>query len=136
MFCTQDYLLRQRLLHARGTAPVSQREPHHFCFTERDLTSRQRVRQGTCIYGTENPGSGGRGFRPNKERFTLILNSGALDYLLEDELIQSLLYSTRVCNKLEKPKTIIIAVNENVFAAATGTVWRYIIDQAGQRVSV
>ena len=37
---------------------------------------------------------------------------------------------------MKEPKTIVTAGNEKVLATATGTIWGYIIGQAGQRVSV
>ena len=38
--------------------------------------------------------------------------------------------------KLKEPKTIITNENKKVLATATGTIWGYIIDQAGKRVPV
>ena len=38
--------------------------------------------------------------------------------------------------KLKEPRIIVTAGNKEVFATATGTIWGYIIDQAGHRVPV
>ena len=38
--------------------------------------------------------------------------------------------------KVKEPTTIVTAGKEKVLATATGTIWGYIIDQAGQRVPV
>ncbi|CAN0464242.1 unnamed protein product, partial [Laminaria digitata] len=80
--------------------------------------------------------NGERGFHPNSDRFTMIVDSGASDHLIDQELIPKLRDSMRDYKKLKEPKTIVTAGNEKVFATATGTIWGYIIDQAGQRVPV
>lgn len=81
-------------------------------------------------------GNDGRGFHPNAARFTVIVDSDTSDHLVDEELIPRLQDSTRDYKKLEEPKTIVTARNGNVFATATGSIWGYIIDQAGQRVPV
>lgn len=79
-------------------------------------------------------GNGGRGFHPNADRFAMVVDSSASDYLLDDELLPIPQDSTRDFKEVEEPKTIAAAGNEKVFATTTGTIWGYIIDQAGQRV--
>ena len=81
-------------------------------------------------------GSGNRGFHPNSDRFTMIVDSGAWDHLINEGLIPNLRKSTRDHKKLKEPKTILTNGNKKVFATATGTIWGYIIDQAGQPVPV
>ena len=63
----------------------------------------------------------------------MLVDSGASDHLMDEELIPRLRKSMRDCKKLKDPKTI-ITNGKKVFATATGTIWGYIIDQAGKRV--
>ena len=81
-------------------------------------------------------GSGNRGFHLNSDRFTVIVDSDASDHLIGKELFPTLRKHMREYKKLKEPKIIMTNENKKVFAAATGTIWRYIIDQAGKRVSV
>ena len=81
-------------------------------------------------------GSGNRGFHPSSDRFTMIVDSGASDHLIDEELIPRLRQSMKGYKKLKDPKTIMTNGNEKVFATATGNIWGYIIDQAGERVPV
>ncbi|CAM9877412.1 unnamed protein product, partial [Laminaria digitata] len=66
----------------------------------------------------------------------MIMDSGASEHLVDNELIPRLRDSMREYKKLKEPKTIVTAGNARVFATATGTIWGCIIDQAGQRVPV
>ena len=66
----------------------------------------------------------------------MIVNSGASDHLVDDELIPRLRDSMSDYKELEEPKIIFTAGNKEAFATAPGTIWGYIIDQAGQRVPV
>ena len=79
-------------------------------------------------------GSGKRGFHPNIDRFTMIVDSGASDHLIDEELIPRLRKSMTDYKKLTDPKTIMANGHKKVFATATGTIWGYIIDQAGKHV--
>ena len=81
-------------------------------------------------------GSGQRGFHPNSGRFTIIVERGASDHFIDDERIRTLRNVMRDPKKLKDPKTMVTVGNEKVFAAETGAIWGYIIDHAGQRVSV
>ena len=65
----------------------------------------------------------------------MIVNSGASDHLVDDELIPRLRDSMKDYKKLKEPKIILTAGNKEVFATATGTIWGH-IDQAGQRVPI
>ena len=78
-------------------------------------------------------GSGDRGFHPNSDRFTMIVDSGTSDHLIDEKLIPRLRKSMRDYKKLMKRKTIMTNRNKKVFTTATGTIWGYIIDQAGKR---
>ena len=78
--------------------------------------------------------SGGKGFHPDADMITMIVDSGASDHLVDDELITRLRDSMNDYNKLKEPKIIVTAGSKEVLATATGTIWGYIIDQAGQRV--
>ena len=80
-------------------------------------------------------GSGNRGFHPNSDKSTMLVDNGASDHLIDEELIPRLRKSMRDYKKLKDPKTI-ITNGKKVFATATGTIWGYIIDQAGKRVPV
>ena len=80
-------------------------------------------------------GSGNRGFHPKSDRFTMLVDSGASDHLIDEELISRLRKSMRGYKELKDPKTI-ITKGKKVFATATSTIWGYIIDQAGKRVPV
>ena len=81
-------------------------------------------------------GSGGQGFHPDVDRITMIVNSGASDHLVDDELIPRLRDCMEDYKKLKEPKSIITAGSKEAFATPTGTIWGHIIDQAGQRVPV
>ena len=75
--------------------------------------------------------SGGKGFHPDADMITMIVDSGASDHLVDDELITRLRDSMNDYNKLKEPKIIVTAGNK-----ATGTLWGHMIDQTGQRVPV
>ena len=77
-----------------------------------------------------------RGFHPNSDRFTIIVDSGASDHWIDAELIPRLRNSMKDCSKLKESKTIVAAGKKKVFATATGTILGYIADQAGQLVPV
>ena len=62
----------------------------------------------------------------------MLVHSGASDHLIDEELIPRLRKSMRDYKKLKDPKTI-MNNGKKVFATATGTIWGYIIDQAGKR---
>ena len=69
----------------------------------------------------------------------MIVDSGASDHLADDELTSRLRDSVKDYKKLKEPKEpkiIVTPGNKEVFATATGTIWGYIIDQAGHRVPV
>ena len=55
---------------------------------------------------------------------------------MDEELVPRLRKSIRDYKKLKDPKNIMTNGNKKVFATATGTIWGYIIDQAGKRVPV
>ena len=55
----------------------------------------------------------------------MIVDSVASDHLVD---------SMEDYKKLKEPKIIVTAGSKEVLATATGTIWGYIIDQAGQRV--
>ena len=79
---------------------------------------------GSGNRGFHPNGSGNRGFHPNNDRFTMLVDSGASDHLIDEELIPRLRKSIRDYKKLKNPKTIITNGNK-VFATATGTIWGY-----------
>ena len=81
-------------------------------------------------------GSGNKGFHRDSDRFAMLVDNGASDHLIDEELIPRLRKSMRDYKKLMDPKTIMTNGNKKVFAPATGTIWGYIIDQAGKRVPV
>ena len=81
-------------------------------------------------------GSDVRGFHPNVDRITMIVDSGASDHLVDDELIPRLQNIMKDYKKLQEPKIIVTAGNTEVLATATSTIWGHIIDQTGQRVPV
>ena len=73
----------------------------------------------------------------------MLVDSGASDHLRDEELIPRLRKSVRDYKKLMRDyknlkdsKTFMTNGNKKVFATATGTIWGYIIDQAGKRVPV
>ena len=80
-------------------------------------------------------GSGNRDFHPNSDRFTMIVDNGASDHLIDEELIPRLRRSMKDYKKQKDPKTI-MTNGKKVFATETGTIWGYIIDQAGKRVPI
>ena len=82
-------------------------------------------------------GSGNRGFHPSIDRFTMLVDSGASDHLIDEELIPRLRKRMREYKTLKDPKTIMANGNNlKVFATSPGTIWGYIIDQAGKRAPV
>ena len=80
--------------------------------------------------------SGNRGFHPNSDSFTMPVDSGASDHLIDKELVPSLRKRMRNHKKIKDPKTTMTNGNKKVFATETGTIWGYIIDQSGKRVPV
>ena len=73
-------------------------------------------------------GSDERGFHPNVDRITMIVDSGASDHLADDELIPRLRDNVKDYKKLKEQKIIVTPGNKEVFATATGTIWGCIID--------
>ena len=65
----------------------------------------------------------------------MLVDSGASDHLIDEELIPRLRKSMRDNKKLKESKTI-LTNGKILFAKATGTMWGYIIYQAGKRVPV
>ena len=66
----------------------------------------------------------------------MIVDSGASDHLIDDELIPRLRNSTRDYKKLKELKIILTAGNETVLATDKNTIWGGIIGQVGERVPV
>ena len=89
---------------------------------------------GSGDRGLHPNSTGNWGFHPSSDRFTMIVDSGASDHLIDEDLIPRLRKSMRDYKKLKEPKTIMTNRNKKVFATATGTIWGYIIDQTGKRV--
>ena len=52
----------------------------------------------------------------------MVVDSGASDHLLDEELLLSLQDSMRGFKNVEEPETIVTAGKEKVFAAATETI--------------
>ena len=124
--------------------PPSEGPQHRLCCTGLEHTSRQRRREAIpqtfddefderFVFTGVQAVSGKRCFHPTA---TMIVNRGASDSLLDDELIPRLRNSMRKYEKLNRPKTIAAFRNEKVFATATGIIWEYIKDQTGQRIPV
>ena len=67
-------------------------------------------------------GNGGPGLHLNSDRFMMTVDGGASDHSVDDALIAGPRRRTRNYKKLEEPRSIEIAVNKKVFAAATGTM--------------
>ena len=65
----------------------------------------------------------------------MIVDIGASGHLIDEELIPRLRKNIRDYKQPKDPKTI-MTNGKKVFATATGTIWGYIIDQAGKRVPV
>ena len=86
--------------------------------------------------GVHPNGGGNRGVYPNSYRSTMIVDSGASNHLIREELTPRHRKSMRDCKKLKDPKAIMTNGNKKVFATAKSTIWGYIIDQAGVRVPV
>ena len=92
--------------------------------------------KGFEFSGLVMAGDDARGFHPNVDRIIMIVDSDASDPLVDDKLISRLRDSMKDYKKLKELKIIVTAGKKGVFATATGTIWGYIIDQAGQRVPV
>ena len=76
-------------------------------------------------------GSGAGATQPDVDRISMIVDSGASDHWVDDELVPNLWDSMNDYKKLKEPKIIVTAGNK-----ATGTLWGHMIDQTGQRVPV
>ena len=133
------------MLQARSAKPTAEwTRSHCLCCTRREHTPNDDempsinfddgFEEGFTFTGLL-AGSGNRGVHPNSDKFTMRVDSGASDHLIDEELIPRLQKSMRDCKKLKDPKTI-MTNGKKVFATATGTIWGYIIDQAGERVPV
>ena len=81
-------------------------------------------------------GSCKRGFHPNSDRFTMIVDSDASDHSIDEELIPKLRKIMKEYKTLQELDTIVTNGNEKVIVVATGTIWGYIIGQAGNRSPV
>ena len=84
------------------------------------LNFDDNVDEEFAFTGLRAGGSGKRGFHPNSDRFTTIVDSGDSDQLIDEELIPKLRESMRDYKKLKEPKTIATNGNKKVFATATG----------------
>ena len=125
------------MLRAGNTTPVAERQRSHCiiicCCTECELTNDDEkpplnfnddFDKGFAFSGLV-VSIGGRCFHLNVDRITMIVDSVASDHLVD---------SMEDYKKLKEPKIIVTAGSKEVLATATGTIWGYIIDQAGQRV--
>ena len=65
----------------------------------------------------------------------MLVDSGASDHLIDEELIPRLRKRMKDYKRLKEPK-IIMTNEKKVLATATGTILGYIIDRSGKRVSV
>ena len=63
-----------------------------------------------------------QGFIPDVERITMIVESVAQDYLMDDEVIPTLPDRRRDYKNLKKRKIVVIPGNMELFATATGTM--------------
>ena len=66
-------------------------------------------------------GSGNRDIHPYSDKFTMNVDVGALDHLIDEELIPRLRKSMRGYKKLKEPRTI-MTNGKKVLATATGTI--------------
>ncbi|CAN0560803.1 unnamed protein product, partial [Laminaria digitata] len=72
----------------------------------------------------------------NQGKFTMLVDSGASDHLVDGELIPGLRQGMTEYQKLDQPKPIETTGNMKVFATATGHVCGHIINQSGQPIPV
>ena len=66
----------------------------------------------------------------------MLVDSGASDHFVDGELIPGLLQCITDNQKLGQPEPIETAGNKKVFATATGTIRRHIINRSGQPIPV
>ena len=116
------------------------------CCAECELTSceqrraavsqrRERFLQEVCVFKAVDR-QRRKEFSPNAGRMTMIVGSGASDHLVNGDVIPRLRGNMREYKKLMEAKVVVTAGNKGVSATATGTIWGFIIDQAGQRSPV
>ena len=129
-----DALTLPLLYKARVHAPTTTKSRPLVSTMVSTRDSRTGLLAGSGNRGFHLNGSGNRGFHPNSDRFTMIVDSGAPDHLINEELIPRLRKSMKGYKKLKEPKTIMTNGNKTVFATATGTIWGYVIDQTGKNV--
>ena len=81
----------------------------------------------------------GSGTRPSPHphnRFAMLVDSGASDHFIDDELLPGLREGMKEYKTLTEPKPIETADNKKVFATATGTICGHIINQSGEDIPV
>ena len=71
-------------------------------------------------------GSGGGISDPYPDKFTMLVNSGASDHFVDDELVPGLRQRVKGLNILQKPKSIATVGDKQVFHTATGTICGHI----------
>ena len=106
------------------------------CFEEGFALTGLLAGSGNRGFHPNSDGSGDRGVYPNSDSFTMIVDSGASDHLIDEELFPRLPKSMRGYKKLKDPKAIMTNGNKKVFATAICTIWGYIINPAGKCVPV
>ena len=72
----------------------------------------------------------------NSDTFTMLVDSGASDHFVDDELISGRQQMMRRYRKLDTPKPIVTAGNKKVFATGTGTICGHIINPTGLPIPV
>ena len=75
--------------------------------------------------------TGARTFAPSNSTMTMLVDSGATEHFLDDELIPGLKQLMQDYNLLEEPKKIVTAGNQVLLGTATGILPCVITDQNG-----
>ena len=83
-----------------------------------------------------NTASDGRISRLHCEKFTMLVDSGASDHFVDEDLVPGLRQRIRGLGILEEPKPIETAGNKKVFVTATGTICGHIINPSGKPLPV
>ena len=116
--CVLAIPVHTSLLLSPRKPTAERRRSHRLWCTERETTSHQRRREPVRFSTRRSRSSGTapgrqrrkrRGRHPNADRFTIVVDSGASDHVLDGELVPRLQDRTRDLEKLGEPTVIVSA---------------------------
>ena len=89
-----------------------------------------------CARSAVTTANGGRISGLNSENFTMLVDSGASDHFVDEELVPGLRQRMRGLKILDEPKPIETAGNKKCFATAQGNICGHIINPSGKPIPV